>query len=73
MAKAALRKAATSAKPVAMRPSALEACGEPDDADGGEHESDQLCELQRRHGLAFSVTGPSRGATSFAKSRPYGC
>ena len=53
MAKAALRKAATKAKPVATRPSALTAGGEPDDADDGEHEPDQLGELQRRHRLTL--------------------
>ena len=51
MAKAALRKAATNANPVAINPTRAEARGESDGADDGEHESDQLRELQRRHRL----------------------
>ncbi len=52
MAKAALRKAATKANPVAIETQRAETGGESDDADDGEHESDQLGELQRRHRLA---------------------
>ena len=53
MPKAALRNAATNAKPVAIRPSAVIARGETDGADDGEDEADQLGELQRRHRLTL--------------------
>ena len=51
MPKAALRNAANSANPVAIRPSSGEAGGEADGADDREDEADELGELQRRHRL----------------------
>ena len=69
MPKAALRNAATSAKPVAIRPSARDARGESDGADDGEHEADQLGELQRRHRLLLGDRAEPRG-DELAKIRP---
>ena len=42
---------------------------EPGDPGDREYQTDQLGELQRRNG-SRSVTGPSRGATTVAKTRP---
>ena len=53
MPKAALRKAAKRAKAVAMTAEQRRTEREAGDADDGEHEAHQLCELQRRYGFPF--------------------
>ena len=61
MPKAALRKAATSAAPVAITPTRAQPDREAGRADHGEDQADQLGELQRRHRLTLADRRQARG------------
>ena len=72
MANAALRNAATKAKPVATRPSALTPVANPTAPTTANTNPTSWANFSGGTG-SRSVTGASLGATSFAKIRPYGC
>src|SRR3954470_7817030 len=72
MAKAALRKAATNANPVAISPRAPKPVPNPAAPTTANPKPTSWANLSGGTG-SFSVTGARRGATSLAKISPYGC
>src|SRR5690349_2465592 len=72
MANAALRNAATNANPVAIRPTVARPVANPTAPTTANTNPTSWANFSGGTG-SFSVTGASRGATSFAKIRPYGC